>query len=110
MSIKKITLYVALVGLMFAGPLALQHTQAGPPAGFQTSLLVGTGLDNPTGFGIAPDGRVFILQQGGQIKIYKNGQLLPRMFDEVPALADSDRGLLGIAFDPDFNTNHFVYF
>ncbi len=83
---------------------------AAPPSGFQTSLLIGSGLNSPTGLGIAPDGRIFILEQGGGIKIYKNGKLLDRMFDELTSVADGDRGLLGIAFDPNFTTNHYVYF
>jgi glucose/arabinose dehydrogenase len=99
-------LLVLGVSLLFFLP----KTFASPPPNFQTTLLVGTGLDFPTGLGVAPDGRIFILEQSGQIKIYKNGQLLSRFFDELPAYANSDRGLLGIAFDPDFTSNHFVYF
>ena len=83
---------------------------AAPPGGFTSSVLVNNGLTAPTALGIAPDGRIFILEQGGKIKIYKNGSLLPKVFDELSAYADSDRGLLGIAFDPDFATNKYVYF
>src|ERR1700745_3144044 len=39
--------------------------QAVPPANFQTSLVVGAGLDGPSGFEIAPDGRIFILERSG---------------------------------------------
>lgn len=83
---------------------------ASPPTGFQTLNLLDDELNNPTGLGIAPDGRIFILEQAGRIRIYKDGVLLAQDFDELPALASWDRGLLGIAFDPDFNSNHFVYF
>ena len=83
---------------------------AAPPAGFQTSLVVGSGLNGPSGFEFAPDGRVFIIEREGKIKIYKNGGLLPTLFAENPSVASGDRGQIGIAFDPDWKTNHYVYF
>src|SRR5260221_1160072 len=77
---------------------------------FQTTLKIGTGLSSPTGFDFAPDGRIFILQRTGEVKIYKNGQLLPNNFTVLPTVITGDRGLIGIAFDPDFLNNHYVYF
>jgi glucose/arabinose dehydrogenase len=72
---------------------------------------VSDGLDGPTGFEIAPDGRIFILERAGKIKIVKNGQLLPTPFADLPSEDTGDRGLIGIAFDPDFGvSNHYVYF
>jgi glucose/arabinose dehydrogenase/chitodextrinase len=91
--------------------LLSKNIYAAPPANFQTSLIIGSGLTNPTGFDIAPDGRVFVLQQSGAVRIYKNGQLLATPFATLPTTqAGGDLGLLGIAFDPNFNTNHYVYF
>lgn len=81
-----------------------------PPAGFQTTPVVTAGLDGPSGFEIAPDGRIFILERTGTIKVYKNGQLLPTPFADLPSVAAGDRGLIGIAFDPDFDVNCYVYF
>jgi glucose/arabinose dehydrogenase/PKD repeat protein len=84
---------------------------AAPPQDFQTSLVVGDGLNGPSGFEIAPDGRIFILERSGKIKIVKNGQLLPTPFADLPSEDTGDRGLIGIAFDPDFGvSNHYVYF
>ena len=81
------------------------------PSDFQTSLVVGDGLNGPSGFEIAPDGRIFVLERGGKIKIIKNGQLLPTPFADLPSEDTGDRGLIGIAFDPDFGvSNHYVYF
>ena len=71
----------------------------------------GDGLNGPSGFEIAPDGRIFILERSGKIKIVKNGQLLPTPFADLPSEDTGDRGLIGIAFDPDFGvSNHYVYF
>jgi glucose/arabinose dehydrogenase/PKD repeat protein len=85
--------------------------EAAPPNDFQTSLVVGDGLNGPSGFEIAPDGRIFILERSGKIKIVKNGHLLSTPFADLPSEDTGDRGLIGIAFDPDFGvSNHYVYF
>lgn len=83
---------------------------AAPPENFQKNLIVGSGLEGPSGFEFAPDGRVFVLERTGKIKIVKNGVLLPTPFAELPSVATGDRGLIGIAFDPDFTNNPYVYF
>ena len=57
----------------------------------------------------APDGRIFVCQQGGQVRVIKNGVLLPTPFVSVSVDASGERGLLGIVFDPNFSTNGFVY-
>lgn len=82
-----------------------------PPSGFQTNLVVGSGLNGPSGFEIAPDGRIFVLERTGAVKIVENGELLPEPFVTFDSVATGDRGLIGIAFDPDFGiSNHWVYF
>ena len=45
------------------------------PAGF-TETLIATGLTNPTAMEFAPDGRLFVCEQGGQLRVIKNGALL----------------------------------
>lgn len=98
-------------GMAVLGMLITPPSFAAPPLEFQKSLVVGDGLDGPSGFEIAPDGRIFILERGGLIKIVKNGQLLPQPFADLPSEATGDRGLIGIAFDPAFGVaNHYVYF
>jgi glucose/arabinose dehydrogenase len=97
--------------LLVPGLVSAPSAVAGPPADFQTSLVIGDGLDGPTGFEIAPDRRIFILERAGKIKIVKNGQLLPTPFADLPSEDTGDRGLIGIAFDPDYGvSNHYVYF
>jgi glucose/arabinose dehydrogenase len=101
---------LALLFIIFLCFTMVGSAHAAPPANFQTTLKIGSGLTEPTGFEIAPDGRIFILQRTGEIKVYKNGQLLPNNFTVLPSVASGDRGLMGIAFDPDFLNNHYVYF
>ena len=57
----------------------------------------------------APDGRLFVCQQGGQLRVIKNGALLPTPFVSLTVNSAGERGLLGVAFDPNFASNGFVY-
>ncbi|HKS08360.1 MAG TPA: PQQ-dependent sugar dehydrogenase [Pyrinomonadaceae bacterium] len=78
------------------------------PAGF-TDAVVASGLNTPTAMALAPDGRIFVCQQGGALRVIKNGALLPTPFLTVPVDSQGERGLLGIAFDPNFVSNQLVY-
>ncbi len=78
-----------------------------------TRFLVETYLRNlvvPWGMAFAPDGRLFITERPGRVRIASGGQLLasPALtLDDVSAVSES--GLLGITLHPDFGSNHFVY-
>jgi glucose/arabinose dehydrogenase len=78
------------------------------PAGFTETLVAG-GITNPTAMAFAPDGRLFVCQQGGQLRVIKNGALLASPFLTVNVDSSGERGLLGVAFDPNFSINGFVY-
>jgi glucose/arabinose dehydrogenase len=58
---------------------------------------------------IAADGRVFVCEQGGRLRVIKDDTLLPTPFVTVGVDSSGERGLLGIAFDPAFSTNHYLY-
>jgi len=78
------------------------------PAGF-TDTTVASNLNNATGMKFAPDGRLFVTEQTGNLRVLKNGQLLPTPFVSLKVDSAGERGLLGVAFDPAFASNHFVY-
>jgi glucose/arabinose dehydrogenase len=78
------------------------------PEGF-TEKQIASGLTGATAMAFAPDGRLFVCQQSGQLRVIKNGALLPVPFLTVDVDATGERGLLGVAFDPDFANNNFVY-
>ena len=79
------------------------------PAGF-TETLVATGLATPTAMEFAPDGRLFVAEQGGRCAGHQGRRCCwRRRSSRSPSTPRGERGLLGIAFDPDFATNHFVY-
>ncbi|HKQ48202.1 MAG TPA: PQQ-dependent sugar dehydrogenase [Phycisphaerae bacterium] len=76
-----------------------------------TTERVTTGLVYPL-FVTAPPGdssRLFIVQQTGEVKIFKNGALLPQPFITINVQCCGDSGLLGFAFDPNYATNGYFY-
>jgi len=80
------------------------------PSGF-SSETVASGLTFPTNFAFLPDGRVLLVEKTGVVKMLKNGSVLPTPFIDLTSRVNSywDHGLLGIAVDPNFATNGFVY-
>ena len=96
---------VTLLVCAFSSPLAQGATL---PAGF-AETRVATGLASPTAMAFAPDGRLFVAQQGGALRVIKNGALLAQPFLTLSVNSSGERGLLGVAFDPNFATNNFVY-
>jgi glucose/arabinose dehydrogenase len=101
-----VTLLVFLVGAQLYA--AAPGSAATLPGGF-TETLVATGLASPTAMAFAPDGRLFVAQQGGALRVIKNGALLATPFLTVTVDSAGERGLLGVAFDPAFASNQFVY-
>ena len=108
-------LLVAVAGLLvgFLSLLFLRTESAAATLrpGFEDRLVAS--VDRPIGLAFTPDGRMLVASQGGKLRVYKNGQLL-----QTPALdissricADRERGLLGVAVDPDFGTtgHNYVY-
>src|SRR5881628_2364053 len=78
------------------------------PSGF-SETVVASGISSPTAMEFAPDGRLFVCQQTGQLRVIKNGALLATPFLTVTTDSTGERGLLGIAFDPNFANNQYVY-
>ncbi len=74
---------------------------------------VASGLHSPDGVTHAGDGsgRLFILEQTGRILIHDGSRVLPSPFLDVSALVSccGERGLLGLAFHPDYVTNGLFY-
>jgi glucose/arabinose dehydrogenase len=81
------------------------------PSGF-SDAIVATGLSNATAMAIAPDGRIFVCQQNGKLRVIKDGALLAAPFLSVSTTSSGERGLLGVAFHPNFPSTPqvFVYY
>ena len=99
-----------LAGIMLLPTLSILSPvlAATLPTNFTESTFA-SGLVNPTAMAFAPDGRLFVCQQGGQLRVVKNGSVLVTPFVTVTTTSSGERGLLGVAFDPNFATNQFVY-
>ena len=94
-------------------------TQMGPspagastlPTGFRDSVVL-SGLVNPTVLQFAPDGRIFVGQKNGVIKVFQSlTDTNPVTFADLSSKVDDywDRGLLGMALPPNFPTDPHVY-
>jgi len=66
-------------------------------------------LDRPTSMALAPDGRIFVCEQAGHLRVIQDGTLLPEPFLSVSTHTSGERGLLGVAVDPDFPRQPYVY-
>lgn len=77
------------------------------PGGFSETLIA-SGLRHPTAMAFAPDGRLFVCEQAGTLRVVKDGVLLPTPFVSLTVSSIGERGLLGVAFDPGFASNGFV--
>jgi glucose/arabinose dehydrogenase len=83
-------------------------------------IKVASGFVSPVGMASPSDGtnRLFIMEQRGRIYIIRNGNLIEQPFLDVSSRLDglniaySEKGLLGLAFHPDFKTNRrfFIYY
>lgn len=92
-------------------PLEDRAVPAVLPTGF-TESAVASGLTNPTAMEFSPEGRLFVAEQAGTLEVHQDGtRLQPDFFRDTPLSvnASGERGLLGLAFDPDYAANHFVY-
>lgn len=86
----------------FGGSVAL-------PTGLRRTTHVAGFTGQLTAAAVAPDGRIFVAEQSGRLRVVKAGQLLAAPFATLAVDGDGERGLLGVAFHPAFPTNGLVY-
>jgi glucose/arabinose dehydrogenase len=93
--------------LVVAGPSAAAPTL---PSGFADQTVV-SGLDRPTTLAFTPDGRMLIGAEAGTVHVFENGALKaqPALDISAKVCSDQERGLMSVAVDPSFATNHFIY-
>ena len=79
--------------------------------GFASELVATVAPFTLVGMAWAPDGRLFVWQKNGVVRVIKQGVLLPTPFLDFSAKVNTfdDRGMWGLAFHPDFANNGFVY-
>ncbi|HXJ40148.1 MAG TPA: NPCBM/NEW2 domain-containing protein, partial [Bryobacteraceae bacterium] len=89
---------------------AVTSSSATLAAGF-SQTVVASGFTFPTNWVFLPDGRMLIIEKHGIIKVFKNGAVLPTPLMDISNLVNDywDRGLIGVAADPNFASNGFIY-
>ncbi len=100
---------IAAVALTLLAPLVLVAVQRTAdastlPSGFRDTVVL-SGMNNPTVMQFAPDGRIFVGQKNGVIKVFQSlTDTAPVTFADLSTEVDDywDRGLLGLALDPAF--------
>ena len=97
--------FVMLMNLFVPAAAGLSQAQTPPLNGEVWT----TGLETPWAIDFAPDGRVFISERPGQIRVAKGGRLEAEPWLELSVAEVSEAGLLGLALDPQFARNRYVY-
>ncbi|HEY0545139.1 MAG TPA: PQQ-dependent sugar dehydrogenase [Pyrinomonadaceae bacterium] len=110
--IKTMLLSLAIVCLTLSLAATREaRAQTFADTGFSAETVTTLPPYKPVGLTFAPDGRIFIWQENGIVRIFKNGALLTTPFVNIQARVNTfnDRGMLGLALDPNFTTNGYVY-
>src|SRR5262249_10093949 len=111
---KSVTIAAVLVSADLGHSAARGPALAGgderPASKFAVDVIA-RGFNRPVAMTFAPDGRIFVAEQRGVVWVVKPGDIVSTPFidlqDEVGY--GGDRGMLGIALDPNFLDNRLVY-
>jgi glucose/arabinose dehydrogenase len=121
--IRSLVPFLAAAALLAAFP-ARSASPPSPPESDESLAPLGAGaavaltpittsVSSPVHVTHAPDGsgRLFIVEQGGYIRIYENGAVLPTPFLDIHTLISTgaEEGLLSVAFHPNYATNGYFY-
>jgi glucose/arabinose dehydrogenase len=102
---------LTLLGLLICAMATSRASAQTLPSGFQ-DVTVFSGLTEPTAVSFAPDGRVFVAEKSGLVKVFDNlSDPTPSIFVDLRTKVHNfwDRGLLGLAVDPGFPSRPYVY-
>jgi glucose/arabinose dehydrogenase len=113
-AVLPLTLFVFGEGPLARGPAGRAAIPVEPPGFFEEP--VATGLDFPVAIAFAPDGRLFFTERfSGKVRVItKPISAEPRLLSDPvyqfgPISDFFERGLLGLALDPDFQDNGYLY-
>src|SRR5690349_4411119 len=79
------------------------------PSGFTQRVVAS--VPEPTAFAFLPDGRMLVTSRSGKLRVIRDGALLSTAAIDLASKTcpERERGLLGVAVDPSFASNRFVY-
>ena len=94
--------------LILAAFVILSYSVTGAAAQTYQVEIVAENLEVPWAIAFAPDGRIFVTERIGQLRVIENGVLNPEPVT-ILDVGGFEGGLLGIALDPNFEKNHYIY-
>jgi cytochrome c len=74
-----------------------------------TKTVLEFNLDEPIEMAILPDSRILFIERKGNVKLYTPSDGKVTVISKIPAWTVSEDGLIGLALDPDFSKNQYVY-
>jgi len=107
LSVIGLALKFLLLVLTFSFAVHAPADAQGLPSGFVRSQIAQ--VSAATRMAFAPDGRIFVAELGGRLRVIKNGALLGAPFVTVNVATGGERGLSGVVLDPNFTANHYIY-
>lgn len=107
------TAFLGLIILLFTTACGAETPLIGPDENdipYHVETLA-EGLNVPWEMDMADDGRIFFTERPGDVRVIANGQLLPDpvIHFDPPFHSSGEGGLLGLALDPQFEENHYLY-
>ena len=93
-----------VMAAMLLGLLITTPAIAGPQV-----TIYAHGLEIPWAIAFAPDGRAFVTERPGRVRVIRDGRLDPNPVAVLPVAHVGEGGLLGLALDPEFPRRPFVY-
>jgi cytochrome c len=91
------------------GPATTSSAPAPEPSRFQQDVLLEGVFDEPTELSVAHDGRVFVVERHGTVSVYDPATHAQRVIARLVVNDTDENGLIGLALDPGFETNHWLY-
>lgn len=103
---RKIIFLILLLLVILASALYFVWPRTISEEGFQSEIMV-EGLNTPWAIDFLPDGRMIFTEREGRVSIWDNNSL--ELVGEIDVVAQAESGLLGIAVDPEFDENNYIY-
>lgn len=100
-------------GIRYAAGLgeSMGASETGPPDENRfRKVVLDFFLNEPMELDLLDDGRILFVERHGDVKIYDPAQSATRIIAQFDVFSKLEEGLLGVAVDPDYATNHWVYF
>ena len=90
------------------GSSSIGYSEEFDPIRFEPTT-VAVDLVRPMEFDIAPDGRIFLIELAGDIKVIDPETRAITSVGKVKVTTEQENGLIGLALDPDFSENQWIY-